>query len=172
MSLNTYCSYCGQKFAEQKIYPRKCFFCGNDTYRNPIPVAVGIIPVVNQNEIGILILKRGNEPGKGEWAMPGGFLEYGESWEQGLSREIKEELGLVLEPNYSLKGIELSTGKNLIIFGMSKTLVEIPPFTSNEEALEIGLYTKLEDELAFPSHTTYARSVLKSLTHLESGVCA
>jgi NADH pyrophosphatase NudC (nudix superfamily) len=92
MSLNTFCSHCGLKFAEQKTYPRKCFHCGNDTYRNPIPVAVGIIPVLTDNEIGILVLQRGNEPGFKEWGMPGGYLEYGETWQEGLSREVKETL--------------------------------------------------------------------------------
>ncbi len=170
MTLNTFCSHCGLKFAEQKTYPRKCFHCGNDTYHNPIPVAVGIIPVVTKSIVGLVIIRRGNEPKKGGWAFPGGFLEYGETWEEGLAREIKEELGADLEPKFALKGIENSTSHNLIIFGQHKILDKIPEFTPNEEATAIRLYSDLDEELAFPTHTTYARKVLQSLLSIEFGI--
>src|ERR1700690_915859 len=42
----------------------------------------------------LLFLKRNNEPAKGEWWFPGGRIHKGESLEQALSREIKEETGL------------------------------------------------------------------------------
>lgn len=170
MTLNTYCSHCSQKFAEQKLYPRKCFHCGNDTYRNPIPVAVGIIPVIDSYVTGLVIIQRGNEPKKGGWAFPGGFIEYGETWKEALSREIKEELGAELAPEFSLKGIENSTGNNLIIFGQHKILDKIPDFTPNEEATAIRLYTNVDEELAFPTHTDYARKALKALLAIDFGV--
>ncbi len=42
----------------------------------------------------ILLIKRKNEPFKGKWALPGGFVEYGERVEEAVLREIKEETGL------------------------------------------------------------------------------
>lgn len=46
----------------------------------------------------ILLIRRAREPFKGEWAIPGGRIEEGESAEQCLKREMKEETGLDVEP--------------------------------------------------------------------------
>jgi mutator protein MutT len=45
----------------------------------------------------ILLEKRKNEPGKGKWSIPGGLVELGESVEQTVIREVKEETGLEVE---------------------------------------------------------------------------
>ena len=42
----------------------------------------------------ILLIKRKNEPFKGKWALPGGFVEYGERVEDAILREFEEEVGL------------------------------------------------------------------------------
>jgi len=57
------------------------------------------IPIVSVEAVividdKLLFLKRNNEPAKGEWWFPGGRIHKGESLEQALSREIKEETGL------------------------------------------------------------------------------
>lgn len=44
----------------------------------------------------IVLIKRGHEPFAGSWAIPGGFVEYGETVEQACIREAKEETGLVI----------------------------------------------------------------------------
>jgi mutator protein MutT len=45
----------------------------------------------------LLLEKRGNEPAKGQWTIPGGVVEVGESLEDALKREIEEEIGLKAE---------------------------------------------------------------------------
>ena len=49
--------------------------------------------VVMENS-SILLIKRKNDPYKGSWALPGGFVEYGETVENAAVRETKEETGL------------------------------------------------------------------------------
>jgi 8-oxo-dGTP diphosphatase len=45
----------------------------------------------------VLLVRRGREPLKGQWSIPGGLLEIGESLTAGVAREVLEETGLVVE---------------------------------------------------------------------------
>jgi len=56
-----------------------------------------VIFTEENNVFYILLIKRKNEPFKGKWALPGGFLEEGEVLEKGCSRELQEETGLQLK---------------------------------------------------------------------------
>jgi 8-oxo-dGTP diphosphatase len=58
-------------------------------------LAVGAV-VVDQGRV--LLVRRGQEPLKGHWSLPGGALELGESLADGLVREVREETGLIVEP--------------------------------------------------------------------------
>ena len=59
-------------------------------YKTPKLTVDGII--IKNNEI--LLIKRKNPPYKNKWALPGGFVEYGEKTEEAVLREIFEETGL------------------------------------------------------------------------------
>jgi ADP-ribose pyrophosphatase YjhB (NUDIX family) len=72
------------------IHIAKCPRCGSDveTYRNPFPT----VDIVVIRDRKILLIERKNPP-KG-WALPGGFIDYGETAESAAVRELKEETGL------------------------------------------------------------------------------
>ena len=58
-------------------------------------IAVGAV-VVHQNRI--LLIRRGKNPAKGEWAIPGGRVELGETMREAAAREIMEETGVSIRP--------------------------------------------------------------------------
>ena len=58
-------------------------------------VGVGAV-VVDRGRV--LLIRRGTEPLKGQWSLPGGMRELGESLVAGVVREVREETGLVVEP--------------------------------------------------------------------------
>ena len=62
--------------------------------KRPI-VGVGGV-VVHRNRV--LLVRRGREPLKGEWSVPGGLVELGEELAEGVCRELKEETGLEVAP--------------------------------------------------------------------------
>lgn len=86
-----YCHLCGSSCEDGKQQPSVCSGCGNKYFNNPSPT----VDLALFNEAGeILISERGVEPNKGKFDLPGGFLELGESAEEGLYREAFEELEL------------------------------------------------------------------------------
>jgi 8-oxo-dGTP diphosphatase len=61
------------------------------TYRNPVPTVDAIIQMAE----GVILVERRNPPAG--WALPGGFVNYGETLEDAVVREVREETGLHLE---------------------------------------------------------------------------
>jgi 8-oxo-dGTP diphosphatase len=74
-----------------------------DNRRYPKRPVLGVGALIF-NRGKILLVERGREPLKGYWSLPGGVLETGETLEQGIIREVREETGLEVRP---LKVLEI-----------------------------------------------------------------
>jgi len=87
-----YCPKCAA--AAMRVISAKllrCEACGFELFMNPAASVAGVI-VDRHGQMIVLI--RGKEPGKGGWDLPGGFVDPGETAEEALRREIREEVGL------------------------------------------------------------------------------
>ena len=58
-------------------------------------LGVGVVVI---DDGRVLLVRRGQEPLKGQWSLPGGVLELGETLQQGIVREVLEETGLTVVP--------------------------------------------------------------------------
>lgn len=89
-----YCPLCGSAdFRENNEKSKRCARCGFTYYFNPAAATVAVIT----NEKGeLLVARRAKDPAKGTLDLPGGFCDLGETAEEGVAREVKEETGLVV----------------------------------------------------------------------------
>src|SRR5260370_21414710 len=69
----------------------------------------------------MLLIRRGSEPLLGEWSIPGGTLELGESLEEGVARELREETKI------EVRGLELIKVFDRVYLGDGSTEVETKP---------------------------------------------
>lgn len=108
------------------------------------------VDIIIEIENGIVLIKRKNPPYG--WAIPGGFVDYGESLENAAVREAKEETGLDIadlrqfhtysEPGRDPRGHTIST----VFIAKAKDKPE-----ANDDAADIGIFTKdnLPEEIVF-----------------------
>lgn len=132
-----------------------CTACGEIHYVNPCNV-VGTVPVWGEQ---VLLCRRNIEPRHGKWTLPAGFLEMGESTEQGALRETDEEAGANIELQELFTLISVLPVGQVHLFYRARMLdTSLNP---GPETIEARLFAEAEvpwDELAF-------RTVRMTLEH-------
>jgi ADP-ribose pyrophosphatase YjhB (NUDIX family) len=162
---DTYCSFCGTQFPEPLAYPRTCPSCHTQIWANPIPVTVVLVPIVDGDRTGLLVVRRAIPPQVGKLGLVGGFLEEHESWQHGGAREVREETGVIVDPAQLVPHWFASSEpwpNRVLLFSVAppQPASALPPFTHDAESSERGVIygpDGLEEAFAFPTHVEAAR---------------
>ncbi len=150
-----YCPYCGKPLERREGDGRSRLYCGEERrfiYENPIPAATAIVT----DESGkMLLILRSREPGRGRWALPGGFIEMGESPADAARRELEEECG-VRASDPSLVDIIFQEsayyGASILIIGYSFAGYEGRP-RPGDDAADLAFFDpSLLPDMAFEAH--------------------
>jgi len=116
------------------------------TYKNPIPT----VDIIIEYKEGIVLIERKNYPFG--WAIPGGFVEYGESCEETAIREAKEETGLDIENLKQFKTYS-APGRDPRFHTISTVFIAKGKgnLKSGDDAKNAGIFNKnnLPDNIAF-----------------------
>lgn len=173
-SLFAYCPRCAQaRSGETDAVRFLCDGCGFVYYYN---VAASASALILANDRSALFIRRARDPGKGKLALPGGFIDRGETAESAALREVREEAGIKLRslqflasfPNlYSYRGVEYPV---VDLFFVAR--VELRSASALDDVTEIVWAEPealLEADLAFPSHN---RAILAYLKQPGSGARA
>jgi ADP-ribose pyrophosphatase YjhB (NUDIX family) len=143
-----FCPACGAELAVSLPHP-VCPGCGLVFYRNPLPAVVLLLMEKGR----VLTAKRAFPPAKGEYCLPGGFIDLGESPEMAARRELKEET-LLYGGKFTLTGSDrdITAYGSIVLYIYRVENWEGEPSPSDDVSeLE---WMKLQDvpRLAFPAH--------------------
>lgn len=147
-----HCPHCTSKLEEREIDEKKrlaCTYCTYVYWNNPLPVAASIVP---HKSGGIVLVKRGVEPRKGKWCLPAGFMETGETPEQGARREAGEEATIDIEIERLIYTFAPPQLPQVLMFFVAREIDQTP--APGSDALEARVFQldELPEDMAFSSH--------------------
>jgi ADP-ribose pyrophosphatase YjhB (NUDIX family)/ribosomal protein S27AE len=148
-----FCPLCGGAFSSKKIKDNEplrlvCGDCAYIFYLDPKIAACSILEIDGK----IILLKRGIEPQKGKWVMPGGYVDRGEEVKEAAQRETLEECGIRTKIR-DLLGVYSYPG-NMVVVVIYLADYLSGDLIAGDESTEVRRFAPQDipwDKLAFPS---------------------
>ncbi|MBD23397.1 MAG: hypothetical protein CMG46_00110 [Candidatus Marinimicrobia bacterium] len=163
MNYYKYCSQCGETNTHGYIdgnHRYHCTHCKAIHYQNPKPTATLICPKGDH----LLLGRRAFSPGKGEWGLPGGFMELNETLYDAALRELKEETNLEGKVTRILGTCSHygSIFGDILLIGLQVDIDNWDAMIAGDDVSELKLFSinNLPD-LAFDCHTKILSYYLK-----------
>src|SRR5438034_4043839 len=141
MRPGSFCQRCGTEIETgapraSKLEPPRCARCGEHLPVGPVP-AVGVA-VLRTNRI--LLVRRRYAPMQGSWALPGGFLEVGETPAEAAVREAREETGLTVRLGDLLGSFHGGGSRGGVIFLCYRAVVRGGRLEAGDDATDAGFF--------------------------------
>lgn len=162
--LYKFCPLCGGRLTLRLVQPKEpprlvCQACQFIFYLDPKLAAIAIIPWQG----GLVLARRGIEPGYGLWVAPGGFVDVGEKVEEAVIREVREEVNLEIAID-RLLNVYSYRGRTTVIVAYVARVVG-GALAAGDETLEARVFPVDQipwPEIAFAS----TRDALREYLHL------
>jgi ADP-ribose pyrophosphatase YjhB (NUDIX family) len=138
-----FCGECGVSVPPQIPGQRHhtCVACGAMHYQNP-RVIVSCIVCWNER---ILICRRSQQPARGRWVVPGGFLECGETLEQCAARELGEETGVIVDAaKLELYSVTNMTALDQVAIAFRVTMSTEPRPRPGPECMDVAFMSEAD----------------------------
>ncbi|HEX8968585.1 MAG TPA: NUDIX hydrolase [Chloroflexota bacterium] len=150
MSGHGFCLQCGTPLETRRQEDRDrptCPACGFIHYLDP-KVAVA---VVLGDDSGVLLGRRGIDPGSGLWSFPAGYVNRGEVLEEAAVREVQEELGVAIRLT-GLVGVYSERDQPVVLVVYAGEIAAGVPVADGREVREVRRFAleALPQGLAFP----------------------
>lgn len=157
-----FCPQCGGPLEKRLLKagePERlvCRACGFVFYLDPKLAVIALVPLQG----GVVMVRRGIEPGYGRWVIPGGFVDLGEPVEEAVVRETLEETHLNIRVN-RLLNVYSYRGRQTVVLAYLTEYVS-GELAAGDESLEARVFVPAEipwDQIAFTSTRDALREYL------------
>ena len=142
----------------------------NYNYPRPMVTVDAVVFGLDKDKLQVLLVKRGKDPYRDRWALPGGFVDIDETLERAVERELEEETGLANLKLFHHKPYSIPDrdprGRNISFAFTGFTLRSEKDVVAGDDAVEVRWFDALEPPLLAFDHSEILSDAILKLREL------